>query len=402
MTMPRVDFEQVWKRFRRGERHDSLRDLLPALAGKLAGRHRPGAGDFWAVQDVSFSVVPGEILGIVGPNGAGKSTILRLLTRILRPTAGRCRTIGRVGALIDVAAGFHPDLTGRENLFLQGAIMGMPRDMIREKFDAIVEFAGVGTFIDTPVKRFSSGMNARLGFSIAAHLDPDVLIVDEVLAVGDFAFQNRAFDRIRELTTSGIPVVIVSHQLDRVAELCSQAILLNRGRVIRQGTASECIGAYLADAGEALAPVDAAHPVQLTSLQVDPPGPVQSGARITVVVRGSLDDQASLDDIDPVHLQVRAASSGAVIYTTSAHRLGLDFPHRGTFAVETSLQLNVPPGIYALELLAVNRAMGKRLFQGPSTHLQVIPGPSFSGSVQMNAVMRRLETGLTDGSPPGH
>src|SRR6476661_7746469 len=179
-----VSFRKVWKKFRYGEVHDSLRDLIPALGKRLIGRGAAArdlrSGDFWALRDVSFEVVPGEALGIIGPNGAGKSTILKLLTRIVRPTRGSCAVRGRIGALIELSAGFHPDLTGRENVFLQGSIMGMQRREIAGKFDEIVEFAGIPDFIDTPVKRYSNGMHARLGFSIAAHLDPDVLIIDEV------------------------------------------------------------------------------------------------------------------------------------------------------------------------------------------------------------------------------
>ena len=176
MSQPTILFEQVWKKFRRGERHDSLRDFFPSAARRLMGTRRsdPHERDFWVIQDVSFAVHPGEAIGIVGPNGAGKSTVLKLLTKILRPTRGRCEVRGRVGALIEVAAGFHPDLTGRENIYLQGAILGIKRFEVSRKFDQIVEFAGVDDFIDTQVKRYSSGMNARLGFSIAAHMDPDV------------------------------------------------------------------------------------------------------------------------------------------------------------------------------------------------------------------------------------
>jgi lipopolysaccharide transport system ATP-binding protein len=199
MGAPIVVFDSVWKKFRRGERHDSLRDLIPAAVRSLAGSTREDElqqREFWALEAVSFDVGAGEALGIIGPNGAGKSTTLKLLTRILRPTRGHCAVRGRVGALIEVAAGFHPDLTGRENIFLQGAIMGMRRAEIARKLDEIVDFAGVGDFIDTPVKRYSTGMNARLGFSIAAHLDPDVLIIDEVLSVGDSAFQDRCVRRM--------------------------------------------------------------------------------------------------------------------------------------------------------------------------------------------------------------
>src|SRR5512135_308027 len=191
----------IWKRFKRGQIHDSLRDLIPALTRRLLPRQRdPGyleENEFWALQDLSFEVLPGQTLGIIGGNGAGKSTTLKVLTRILRPTYGTVEVQGRIGSLIEISAGFHQDLTGRENIFLQGSIMGMPQELIRRKFDQIVEFSGIAEFLDTPVKRYSSGMSARLGFSIAAHLDPEVLIIDEVLAVGDFRFQERAFARIR-------------------------------------------------------------------------------------------------------------------------------------------------------------------------------------------------------------
>ncbi len=244
---PGIVFDSVWKKFRRGEHHDSLRDLLPALAARAVGRRRQGDladREFWAVKDVSFEVRPGQALGIIGPNGAGKSTILKLLTRILRPTRGACEVRGRVGALIEVAAGFHPDLTGRENVYLQGAIVGMKRAEIDRTFDQIVEFAGVEAFIDTPVKRFSSGMNARLGFAIAAHLDPDVLIIDEVLSVGDAAFQARCLQRMRELVARGVPLVSVSHNLPSILALCSDALLLDRGETRFLGPVTETLREY--------------------------------------------------------------------------------------------------------------------------------------------------------------
>ena len=161
--------------------------------------------EFWALKDVSFEVQPGEAIGIIGPNGAGKSTTLKLLTKILKPTMGACRVRGRVGALIEIAAGFHPDLTGRENLYLQGAILGMTRAEVAGKLDAMIEFSGIRDFIDTPVKRYSSGMNARLGFAVAAHVEPDVLLIDEVLAVGDFSFQQKCFARLAEFRRRAPP-----------------------------------------------------------------------------------------------------------------------------------------------------------------------------------------------------
>jgi lipopolysaccharide transport system ATP-binding protein len=240
-------FDGVWKKFRRGERHDSLRDLVPAMIKRFTrGRTQPSLADqeFWAVRDVSFEVGPGEALGIIGPNGAGKSTTLKLLTKILRQTKGHVAIEGRVGALIEVAAGFHPDLTGRENVYLQGAIMGMSRAEIGRKFDAIVDFAGVEDFIDTPVKRYSSGMNARLGFSIAAHLDPDVLIIDEVLSVGDVGFQAKCVERMRVLLDRGIPLVFVSHNLTAIVDLCTRAILIDKGEVKFDGRPVETVSEF--------------------------------------------------------------------------------------------------------------------------------------------------------------
>jgi len=244
MSSPGVVFEGVWKKFCRGERHDTLRDLVPALLRRTAGARDLTDEEFWAVRDVSFRVGPGESLAIIGPNGAGKSTILKLLTRILAPTRGRCDIRGRAGALIEIAAGFHADLTGRENVYLQGSIMGMRRADIARQFDRIVDFSGVGDFIDTPVKRYSSGMNARLGFAIAAHLDPDVLIIDEVLSVGDGAFQEQCMTRMRELAQSGVPLVFVSHNLPAVVDLCDRGLLLVRGNVAFEGSAADTVAHY--------------------------------------------------------------------------------------------------------------------------------------------------------------
>jgi lipopolysaccharide transport system ATP-binding protein len=241
-----VTFDRVSKAFRRGERHDSLRDLVPALVARALGRKRAGAvpREFWALRDVSFEVRAGEALGIIGRNGAGKSTILKLLTRILKPTGGTCAVAGRTGALIEVAAGFHPDLTGRENIYLQGAIMGMRRAEVAARFDEIVEFSGVEAFLDTPVKRYSSGMNARLGFSIAAHLHPDVLMIDEVLAVGDLQFQEKCQARMRRFRDEGTAIVFVSHHLPAVAQLCDSVLLLDQGNVVCQGSPGAVIREY--------------------------------------------------------------------------------------------------------------------------------------------------------------
>jgi ABC-type polysaccharide/polyol phosphate transport system ATPase subunit len=247
MDEPRIVFDHVWKKFRRGERYDSLRDLIPAATARLLGRVQEAElqqKEFWAVRDVSFQVHAGRALGIIGPNGAGKSTTLKLLTRILRPTRGEFHVRGRVGALIEIAAGFHPDLTGRENIFLQGTIMGMKNAEIRRKVDEIIAFAGVEAFVDSPVKRYSSGMNARLGFSIAAHLEPDVLIIDEVLSVGDAAFQDRCVVRMEEFKRQGVALVFVSHNLQAVSTLCDEALFL-KSETKAHGRTSDVIRQYL-------------------------------------------------------------------------------------------------------------------------------------------------------------
>src|SRR5882762_615863 len=213
MTEISVRFQNVWKKFRRGERYDSLRDLIPAATRRLLSREKSvqlTSREFWALHDVSFQLRRGEAIGIIGPNGSGKSTTLKLLSRILKPDTGSVQVHGRMGALIEVGAGFHPDLTGRENIYLNGTILGMKRAEIDRKFDAIVEFSGLADFIDTPVKRYSTGMYARLGFSVAAYVDPDVLIVDEVLSVGDIVFQNRCLEKMNEIIRSGATVIFVS------------------------------------------------------------------------------------------------------------------------------------------------------------------------------------------------
>ncbi len=248
MQEPELVVEGVWKKFHKGQFHDSLRDLIPSMAKRLLGRgpktHQLGHCDFWALRDISFRVGPGEALGVIGPNGAGKSTLLKILSRILRPDRGRVLVRGRVGALIEIAAGFHPDLTGKENVFLQGAIIGMKRSEVARKFDRIVDFSGIAEFIDTPIKRYSSGMNARLGFAIAAHLDTDLLLIDEVLAVGDMSFQARCYDRLNEIRDSGVPIVFVSHNLQAVTSLCDRAVLLRQGQRPVLGSTSEILSAY--------------------------------------------------------------------------------------------------------------------------------------------------------------
>ena len=241
--------EQVYKKFLKGETYNSLRDLVPAFTGKMfrGELDEKDAREFWALRDISFEVKHGEAFGIVGHNGAGKSTALKILSRIMKPTKGRMVVNGRLSALIEVSAGFHPDLTGRENIFLNGTILGMRKREIASKLDQIVAFSGLEEFIDTPVKRYSSGMYARLGFSIAAHVDPEVLIVDEVLSVGDFVFQQKCMERMREIIDRGTTVLFVSHNLKSVAELCDRAVLLEHGKAVAIGPTDSIVRRYRND-----------------------------------------------------------------------------------------------------------------------------------------------------------
>jgi homopolymeric O-antigen transport system ATP-binding protein len=207
----------------------------------------PKPQEFWALRDIDFEVRRGETLGVIGHNGAGKSTLLKILSRITPPTKGEARLHGRVGALLEVGTGFHPELTGRENVFLNGAILNMKRREIQSRFEEIVEFADIGPFIDTPVKRYSSGMQLRLAFSVAAHLEPEILIIDEVLSVGDLAFQQKCLGRMEVASKEGRTVVFISHSLPSVVNLCDRAIMLSEGRIAAAGKVGEVVDAYVGD-----------------------------------------------------------------------------------------------------------------------------------------------------------
>ena len=253
---PAINFEHVSKRYR--VYRESENGNQPLLRRVL----RAGTNsDFWAVNDVSFTVARGEALGIIGHNGAGKSTILKLLYNITRPTRGEITIDGKLSALIEVASGFHPELTGRENVYLNGSLLGMRRAEITAKLPSIIEFAGVAPFIDTPVKRYSTGMYLRLGFAIAAHLEADILLLDEVLAVGDANFQAKCINRVTELKRAGKTIVFVSHNLSAVENLCDRALLLDHGRVITSGAPKAVIAEY-EQLRLALPPIDAVNVAQ--------------------------------------------------------------------------------------------------------------------------------------------
>ena len=245
MSAPAIAVEGLGKSYRLGApaRYGSLRDSLAALAKGNLGRAR--GEEIWALREVGFTIAPGEVVGVIGRNGSGKSTLLKVLARVTQPTTGEARIRGRIGSLLEVGSGFHPELTGRENVFLGGAVIGMRRAEIARRFDAIVAFAGVERFVDTPVKHYSSGMYMRLAFAVAAHLDAEILLIDEVLAVGDAEFQQRCLGRMGELARQGRTVLFVSHQLGAVRSLCSRALLLEGGTLRLDGPVDAVTAAYL-------------------------------------------------------------------------------------------------------------------------------------------------------------
>jgi ABC-type polysaccharide/polyol phosphate transport system ATPase subunit len=399
-TTPGLSFDRVWKKFRRGQSHASLRELLPAMARRITGREqrqRVDNRDFWAIRDLSFNVGPGDVLGIIGPNGAGKSTTLKILNRVMEPTAGVVESRGKVGALIEVSAGFHQDLTGRQNVFLQGAIMGMRKAEVQRKFDEIVEFSGVGDFLDMPVKRYSSGMNARLGFSIAAYLEPDVLIIDEVLAVGDAAFQQTAFGRIKTMATGGAPVVLVSHQLDRIRELCTTAILLEKGAVKASGTPDHVIEQYLygskSNEAESGASVDSG--IRFDRVFASNGASVFSGQELTIVVQGAAD----LKDVVPTWtpgFRVCDLRTGVEVHSVTGFHRQVPLPTKGSFEYHFTIQMNVPSGAYSVQPFIWDSVTQANPAVGPLLQIEVLQTDAFYGSVQLSSRWTVLDAAPTE------
>jgi ABC-type polysaccharide/polyol phosphate transport system ATPase subunit len=278
--MRSIEVNEVAKRYRLGGRWGTtVREAMSLRRSQGAAQY------FWALRGISFVADEGEVVGIIGRNGAGKTTVLKILSRITEPTAGVARMHGRVGSLLEVGTGFHPELTGRDNIFLNGAILGMKRSDIRKRFDDIVEFAGVERFIDTPVKRYSSGMYLRLAFAVAAHVEPDIVAVDEVLAVGDAEFQRRCLGTMSEFARQGRTVVFVSHDLGAIAQMCERVIWLDGGKVRNDGPTAQSIDLYLAERSQEVPQVefsqDEQKEVQLLSVAVTD----ESGAQVDAPVR---------------------------------------------------------------------------------------------------------------------
>jgi lipopolysaccharide transport system ATP-binding protein len=326
MSDPAISVRNLGKRYVLGALRRSARSSL-GLRG-LFGSDGSGSGkDFWALRRVEFDVRPGEVVGIVGRNGAGKSTLLKLLSRITEPTEGSIRLRGRVGSLLEVGTGFHPELSGRENVFLNGAILGMRHAEISRRFDEIVAFADMAGFIDTPVRRYSSGMFMRLAFSVAAHLDTEILIVDEVLAVGDAGFQRKCLGKMGDIAGHGRTVLFVSHNLQAVRRLCNRCVLLKAGAVVSDGPTEEVLAAYAADAepsgAERTWPDGPSAPgddrVRLRAVRLiggdGRPGCVfDSRSPITVEI-----DIRVLRPLDNLRLSIRLLCDGEVVFTSTDH-----------------------------------------------------------------------------------
>ncbi|HUL53531.1 MAG TPA: ABC transporter ATP-binding protein [Opitutaceae bacterium] len=389
------------KRYRLGHvaRHDTLRDALGHKLRRLArlGREDPGRGsreEFWALREVSFEVRRGEVIGIIGRNGAGKSTLLKIISRITEPTAGLIELRGRVASLLEVGTGFHPELSGRENVFLNGAILGMSRGEIRRKFDEIVAFAEVEKFLDTPVKHYSSGMYVRLAFAVAAHLEPEILVVDEVLAVGDYAFQRKCLGKMSAVASDeGRTVLFVSHNLGSVTGLCSRALWLADGRLNASGPAAAVVADYIRSQTEQTrtafdfrdrgGPERAAGRLVLTGLELNQAGAIlhreSFRARIHFRTNAPVDGVA----FGLGFCSVEGTRLATIDSDLDGQRRSYPAGHAGWIEVALP-ELQLGPGRYALDLGARCGDVASLDYLPSCGMIEVQPGPRTSaGAVQI-------------------
>jgi lipopolysaccharide transport system ATP-binding protein len=363
--------EGLGKRYKLGqrERYGALRDSLaqaftaPHRWLRPTGESNATGATIWALKDVSFEIQQGELVGIIGRNGSGKSTLLKILSRITEPTEGRVVVTGRVGSLLEVGTGFHPELTGRENVFVNGAILGMKRAEISRKFDEIVAFSEVGTFIDTPVKHYSSGMQMRLAFAVAAHLEPTILLVDEVLAVGDIAFQKKCIGKMGDVAREGRTVLFVSHDLTSVQVLCQRAIRLAHGQVQGIGSVNDEINAYLAES-RAFAPSELDHAIPLSGeLSLVrfgfAPNPVPSGSPATFHVELSVTRDTRFDEV------------AALVHDTLGRRVGvIDFRQAsGLHEAKPADNLKLSANFSSIPLVEGEYRIGASIRSGDAHHI---------------------------------
>ena len=366
----RIDGLGKWYRLAARERPTSLAEALNQMPRRLRGGRLSGQDGFWAVRDASFALSAGQALGLVGRNGAGKSTLLKMISRITAPTAGRIEVTGRVATLLEVGTGFHPELTGRENIFLNGSILGMQRREIEKNLDTIVEFAGVGRFLDEPVKRYSSGMGVRLAFAIAAHLESEVLLVDEVLAVGDAEFQKRCLGKMHDVADEGRAVIFVSHNLNAVQRLCNRALLLEAGRIKADGSPSAVVADYLSRSGHVQAggicviPRDAdrfgtgevrVRELALRSLQGEALTAVHFGQPFRVTILVEVDEDVSEAIFE---LGISSADGQRVLTAQNIDGSAPPYSLRGGIQrVEAQIATTLLPGEFVLDV-GVHRSSG--------------------------------------------
>ena len=387
--------EGLGKRYEIGqggrEAYTTLRDTLANGIRRGAqsvgsSPKRAAAREFWALKDVSFDVAQGDVVGIIGRNGAGKSTLLKLLSRITEPTTGRIRIRGRVASLLEVGTGFHPELTGRENIFLNGAILGMSRREITARFDEIVDFAEVEQFLDTPVKRYSSGMYVRLAFAVAANLDPEVLIVDEVLAVGDSQFQRKCLGKMKDFSTSeGRTVLFVSHSMASVRALCTSALWLDHGEVRMRGSSLDVIRGYLENSMEAAESTRSLAEIRrmpgqgerlvMNRVTLNGGESVLHGERLTIQLDYDLRDAAAdvafgLGFSSPEGVRMMSIDSDL-----EADRKTMTIPHSGSITMTLPV-LRLQPGRYALDMAARSGDNVSLDYLPACAWIDVLPGPT--------------------------
>lgn len=355
----------------------------------------PDPSQFWALRDLSFEIEPGEVVGIIGRNGAGKSTLLKVLSRITEPTFGRVELEGRLGSLLEVGTGFHPELTGRENVYLNGSIIGMSRREIAAKFDEIVAFADIGEFLDTPVKRYSSGMYVRLAFAVAAHLETEILVIDEVLAVGDAAFQRRCLGRVGEIAGTDRTVLLVSHNMGAVRNFCTRAVWIEAGRVLKDGSPNEVVDAYVrqttvaptgvVDLSRAVRSRDRGGGLRLLSIELNDGTPIYHGERFKCRIRyKAIRDCHSVSfglgfcNSDGVRLL--SVDSDVGLTPEECHRFELSAEAEG--AAEFRLDhLLLQPGPYILDVGARSGDNYALEYLPGCGRIEVLPGPSTPGAI---------------------
>jgi lipopolysaccharide transport system ATP-binding protein len=373
-VIPIIQVENLSKQYKLGARlaaYSTLRESLTnAVRAPFNGLRRPGASaeHIWALKDVSFEVNPGEVLGVIGRNGAGKSTLLKILSRITEPSSGTVKLYGRVGSLLEVGTGFHSELSGRENIFLNGSLLGMTRSEIRSKFDEIVAFAEIDKFIDTPVKRYSSGMYVRLAFAVAAHLDPEILILDEVLSVGDAAFQKKCLGKMNEVSKDGRTVIFVSHNMATIVRICSRCILINGGRIEADGPVDAVIRRYLESSAQhdgacsfAIEPAKAAQFTKLGLLTREGDATASFDYRFEITVSA---EYVVRQPIPQGLLGIRVSTADGLPIFTSHHvdkldpAAAADALSPGTFRTQITIPSNfLLPGSYVLTAAVVDGNM---------------------------------------------